>query len=61
MRIVECLDVGHDKNEIISAVKRQIAHGKYESENIYGDGNAGKRIADILASCRVRIQKQITY
>ena len=55
------IDVGHDKNEIISVVKRQIAHGKYESENIYGDGNAGKRIADILASCQVRIQKQIMY
>jgi len=55
------IDVRHDKNEIISAVQRQIAHGKYESENIYGDGNAGKRIADILASCQVRIQKQIVY
>lgn len=55
------IDVGHDKDEIAGAVRRQIDHGKYASENIYGDGKAGERIADILASCQAKVQKQIVY
>ncbi|MBM3566852.1 MAG: UDP-N-acetyl glucosamine 2-epimerase, partial [Alphaproteobacteria bacterium] len=31
------------------------------SEPIYGDGQAGRRIADILATDRPDIQKLITY
>jgi UDP-hydrolysing UDP-N-acetyl-D-glucosamine 2-epimerase len=55
------LDVGYDRREIVDAVRRQLDHGRYESEPIYGDGHAGKRIADVLAQCELRIEKRITY
>ena len=40
---------------------KQIEHGPYESEPIYGDGHAGERIADILSKVDVEVQKMITY
>jgi UDP-hydrolysing UDP-N-acetyl-D-glucosamine 2-epimerase len=55
------LDVGHDAAEIAAAVRRQLAHGPYDSDPIYGDGRAGERIADVLAGCPLQIQKRIHY
>ena len=55
------IDVQHSKSEIIKAVKKQIRHGKYKSENIYGDGKAGKKIARILSKSKIEIQKRIIY
>ncbi len=50
------LDVDNDQNAIHSAVQQQINNGSYPSEAIYGDGNAGQRIADVLATCEWEIQ-----
>lgn len=55
------LDVDHDEEAIAAAIRRQINHGPYPSEPIYGDGRAGERIAAILATTPIRLQKQITY
>ena len=55
------IDVGYDREEIVKAVRRQVAHGRYPSEHIYGDGQAGERIAGILAHIDVDIQKRLTY
>lgn len=55
------ITVGYDENEIRDAILEQIKHGPYSMEPIYGDGNAGKRIADILCDSNVDVQKQITY
>ena len=55
------VDVGHEENEIIDALKKQISHGKYQTQPIYGDGTAGIKIAEILSSCNWKIQKRITY
>ena len=55
------IDVACNRAEILQAVKKQIAHGKYASEPIYGSGNAGEKIADILYRTEVEVQKRITY
>ena len=55
------IDVKCNKDEIVSAIQEQIRHGPYSSENIYGDGGAGDRIADILTNCSINIQKKIAY
>jgi len=56
------IDVDYESNAIVSAVQRQIAHGKYESIAIYGDGKAGGRIAQHLAEVDVKnIQKRLSY
>lgn len=55
------IDVEYDKDQIIKAIKSQIKNGKYDSENIYGNGQAGHKIAEILYTENVAIQKKITY
>jgi UDP-N-acetylglucosamine 2-epimerase len=55
------VDVNYDELEIMDAIKRQVGHGKYSMNPIYGDGKAGERIAEILATEVVNIQKCITY
>jgi UDP-hydrolysing UDP-N-acetyl-D-glucosamine 2-epimerase len=55
------IDVGHDKNEIKNAILKQLKFGKYESDPIYGNGDAGIKIADVLSKCKWSLQKQITY
>jgi len=55
-------DVNYNKNEIVNAIKKQIEHGKYKPDYIYGDGKAGKKIAKILSEIdlnKVDIQKRI--
>lgn len=49
--------VGYKAAEIVKAVKRQLKHGPYKNDQLYGDGKAGKRIADILARVNPAIQK----
>ena len=55
------IDVDYNKDEIKNAIQQQISHGKYVSSPLYGDGTAGKKIANILATESVAIQKTITY
>lgn len=52
------LDVGHSADEIETAIRRQLAHGKHDCDHVYGDGNAGQRIADILATCHCDLRKE---
>ena len=40
--------VGHHATDIAEAIQRQVAHGRYPSDAIYGDGHSGARIARIL-------------
>jgi UDP-hydrolysing UDP-N-acetyl-D-glucosamine 2-epimerase len=55
------MDVGYDAGEVEVAIRHQIDHGKYEPSQLYGDGKAGGRIADLLASEDVSIQKSLSY
>lgn len=43
------VDVAWNNDAILAAVRDQMAHGAYEPDAIYGDGQAGKRIADLIA------------
>ena len=55
------VDTGCERREIVAAVQRQLAHGRYPSSHLYGDGGAGARIATILAAAPLRIQKRLSY
>ncbi|HEX6125233.1 MAG TPA: UDP-N-acetylglucosamine 2-epimerase [Pyrinomonadaceae bacterium] len=55
------VDVEHSAEKIIDAMRLQIAHGRYGSEKIYGDGSAGERIARLLATEPLEIQKRLAY
>ncbi len=55
------VDVDYDAGQIADAIRSQMGHGPYEMEPIYGDGHAGERIADVLATRELSIHKRITY
>ena len=56
------IDVMCNFGEIKNAIDHQLQAGKYNHQPIYGSGNAGKKIADILASIsEIQVQKRITY
>jgi UDP-hydrolysing UDP-N-acetyl-D-glucosamine 2-epimerase len=54
-------DVGYDRKAITKAVKEHLANGRYCSTTLYGDGKAGARIAEILASSTLTTNKRITF
>ena len=55
------LDSACDRREIVAAVGRQLAHGRYPSSHLYGDGGAGARIAKVLANAPLSVQKRLAY
>ncbi|MBU4277668.1 MAG: UDP-N-acetylglucosamine 2-epimerase (hydrolyzing) [Proteobacteria bacterium] len=54
-------DVPYDKDAILAAIHENHANGHCPCETIYGDGNAGKSIADLLAKVELTITKRLTY
>ena len=55
------LDVAYEKLAIKQAIKNQIGVTQVASSSIYGDGDAGNKIAAILATCELSFHKTITY
>jgi UDP-hydrolysing UDP-N-acetyl-D-glucosamine 2-epimerase len=55
------IDVGYDRAEIAAAIRRQLAHGRYASDPLYGDGRAGGRIAEVLAHAPLSVQKRLVF
>lgn len=55
------VDVPHDRRRIEEAARLQLEHGPYQPDPVYGDGQAGPRIADLLATLPLSIEKRLTY
>ena len=56
------IDVGYNKDAIKKAILANINNeSKISGDAIYGDGNSGKKIAEILAKIELRFHKTITY
>ena len=55
------VDTGYDRRSIADAVNDRITLGRLPSEPIYGDGTAGPRIAQLLATEPLSIAKAMTY
>jgi len=60
-RAKNVMDVPNETEAIASAIRKQLAQGRYEPSTLVGDGTAGMKIADILADVDIRIQKRISY
>lgn len=60
-RAVNVVDVGYDRTAVEAAARAQMAHGRYPRSELFGDGKAGPRVAEVLASAEVRVQKMLTY
>jgi UDP-hydrolysing UDP-N-acetyl-D-glucosamine 2-epimerase len=54
-------DVAYDRREIIKAIEHQASNGRYSSDPIYGDGQAGKQIARLLSKAHLGIEKRLAY
>jgi len=55
------IDVAYNRNDIQNAIKTQVEHGPYESDKIYGSGDAGKQIANLLATEELTFHKILRY
>ena len=69
LRAENVVDVGYDRDEILSAVRRSLKDEAFRQhcrtcENPYGAGNAGPRVAETLATVEVGqalMRKKITF
>ena len=55
------IDVDYDRAAICDAIKRHLVDDRPPQDTIYGDGDAGVRIADLLATEELTIEKRLTY
>jgi len=55
------IDVDYNADAIMTAVRKQVGNGRYDSDPIYGDGKAAEKIVPLLADFNFNIQKTITY
>lgn len=55
------IDVDHDRRAIAEAIQQHIRRGRLEPDRLYGDGQAGTRIADTLATATLTIEKRLAY
>lgn len=54
-------DVGHDAAQIELAIRNHLRHGRYAPDLLYGDGRAGQRIAEHLATVPLRVEKRLQF
>lgn len=55
------LHAEYEAGAIGAAVRKQLAQGRYPRSTLFGDGEAGGRIAEVLAYAELRIQKKLAY
>lgn len=55
------LDADYELVQIKTAIQRQIAAGRYPSDEIYGDGHAGENIARVLFNAVLTHAKRLAY
>jgi GDP/UDP-N,N'-diacetylbacillosamine 2-epimerase (hydrolysing) len=60
-RGINVADVDYDADKICRAIEIQYQKGRYPSDTLYGEGDAGERIAQHLASESLRYEKVLTY
>lgn len=69
LRCANAIDAEYEKNAIAAAVRKSLDDPEFRElcrtcENVYGEGNAGARIAEILATIPIDIrllQKKLTF
>lgn len=55
------LQVDATQSDILVGLQSQLAHGRYEASTLYGDGQAGEKIARLLTTISPYRQKQLAY
>lgn len=60
-RAENVIDVSYDADCIEVAIRKQLSHGRYKPSSMFGDGSSGERIAEVLATAKVSLQKRLSY
>jgi UDP-hydrolysing UDP-N-acetyl-D-glucosamine 2-epimerase len=60
-RGVNVIDAEYDRDAIAEGVAKHLSNGTYLCDRLYGDGHAGERIAELLATRPLHIEKRLTY
>lgn len=60
-RAANVVEVPNDTTAIYDAMCRQISHGRYDRDALFGDGAAGRKIAEILSRASPPVQKGLAY
>lgn len=55
------LDADYCKDQVKAAIETQLSNGRYEKNDLYGNGNAGQKISQVLADAPLEIEKRLTY
>jgi UDP-hydrolysing UDP-N-acetyl-D-glucosamine 2-epimerase len=55
------VDADYNRAQIAAAIRYHLRNGRLPSDPLYGDGAAGKRIADLLAQVALNIEKRLAY
>jgi len=55
------MDVDYDRVQIREAIYAQVMNGRYPSDPLYGRGDAGQQIANILVETPLRSEKRLAY
>ena len=55
------IHVDYNSTKIQAAIRKQIENGRYQPSYLYGRGNAGEQIAEILCKTKINIQKHLHY
>jgi UDP-N-acetylglucosamine 2-epimerase len=60
-RGLNVMDTPYDRQAIKQTILKQLSNGRYPSDDLYGNGKAGHKISEILATVDLKIQKTIAY
>ena len=55
------VDVDYSRQAIINGIKGWLKHGVVQQSKVYGDGNAGRQIANLLGTVPLKYHKTICY
>ncbi|WP_373056924.1 UDP-N-acetylglucosamine 2-epimerase [Zunongwangia sp. H14] len=60
-RAQNVVDVDYNEQQILNSIEDGIAKGHFPPSEIYGNGESGKKIAEILATAELTFSKTISY
>jgi len=55
------VDTNYDWREILAGIRKHVNNGHYAQDCLYGDGKSGQRIANLLSSAPLTIEKRLNY
>jgi UDP-hydrolysing UDP-N-acetyl-D-glucosamine 2-epimerase len=55
------INVPHDRWQILNAIQTHLMNQRYAPSHLYGDGNAGERIAELLATAELTNEKRLAF